>query len=142
MSSLNFANPKVALGFAAVVMGLAVVATYGADAFIPSDSAETEMVENAEVVAEEPAQQAAEADQGSPWGDGGLSDSWSSGPPAASRNRDRKNNEPDEGEDAFSDYAPESSSAPQSAGRARSSGEPTITSSAAPSAPALEPPPR
>lgn len=141
MSNPLFENPKIALGFAGVVVAIALVASVALKEFSPSDEAEA-----APVVAEQaPAAPAAPqqpaggfaSNAASGWGDdGGAANDW--GAPSAAAQTGGFAEVPEATNDApvFGDHRSKSlaNGAPD-----RSSG-PTITSRAAPGAPEVRPP--
>lgn len=141
MSKSMLANPKAALGFAGVVIVLAIAASFGAGAFLTEAEPREEPIaaaeeENANVAtnAPAPAPQAA-------WGGGSLSDSWSSSAPASGMSSRQDNSAPDEPSPTFGDYSASASEAgPAISQRAQrpSSKGPKITSGPAPGAPPVK----
>ena len=143
MSKSMLANPKGALGFAGVVIAIAIVASFSVDAFLPTSQTEDEQEQAAEAEPEAPpiAQNEPSQPQGTAWGSGALSDSWSASASdtntSDSRNEDGGIN--DEPTQSFDDYASsdeEEGPAPSERSSRPSSG-PRITTRAAPSAPPL-----
>ncbi|MHA7820356.1 MAG: hypothetical protein ACX930_11980 [Erythrobacter sp.] len=148
MSSSLFANRRNALGFAGVILAIAVVGTYSAGAFLPFLE-EPEEPQPAVVTEEASAPKVEPRQASTTWSDGsfaddGLADDWggSSTSPASSPGRSGgSSGDPDEPD--FGDYVPDSSprSARASQGSSGSgSRNSTIRSGAARGAPKLEAP--
>lgn len=147
MSSNLFANRKNALGFAGVILAIAVVGTYSAGAFLPflEEPEEPQPAEVTEAPAPTPTPQRA----GSTWADGGfsddgLADDWGAGASGPAFNQGRaRGSSNDLSDPDFGDYTPDA--APRSAGASRNSSgsggrSPTIRSGAAPGAPRVNAP--
>lgn len=138
------ANPKAALGFAGVVIVIAIVASFGAGAFLPEPEQEEEPIAAVEpesgnvaqsAPAPAPAQQAA-------WGGGGLSDSWSSSASTPTAQAGERQGGATEGPNpTFGEYsASNGQQGPKTAQRSQKASNtgPKITSSAAPGAPPVK----
>ena len=142
MSDSPFANPKVALGFAGVVVAAALIASVAFQQFTPGEQASQPATSEATATAQAPAQQAPGglAQQGATgWaGDAGVSDDW--GAPVQSAQNGGFSGVAEQTNDApvFGDHVSRTVSG---GGYDRSSG-PKITTSAAPGAPKVVPPSR
>lgn len=141
MSNPMFENPKVALGFAGVVVAIALVASVAFQEFSPADEAAPAQVVAEQAQAAPAAPQQAQAgiapSAASGWaGDAGVSDDW--GAPSAAVQSGGFAEVPEQTNDApvFGDHV---SKRMDGGGRVSSDG-PTITSRAAPGAPEVRPP--
>ena len=144
MSKSMFANPKAALGFAGVTIVIAIVASFSADSFVPSDDAQPETVVEPELTAE--TRTAQPATQATTWADGGgaenYADDWSDAATDSVSNRgwSEQNSADEINEPAFGNYAPETSRPTRQARPSPSSSSASVRSGASPSAPPLAPP--
>lgn len=147
MSSSLFANRKNALGFAGVILAIAVVGTYAAGAFLSfleePDEPQVAVVTESEAPKPAPTQPATTWSDGG-FADDGLSDDWGAGAAEPAFNGGRsKNSDAELGEPDFGDYSPDSvppgPRAQQGSSRSGSA-SPAVRSGAAPGAPRLEAP--
>ena len=138
MSNPMFENPKVALGFAGVVVAVALVASVAFKEFSPGSDASGEALAEQQVQAVSQQSQAALVPTPAKgWaGDADNTDDW--GAPVAASQSGGFAEVPEQTNDApvFGDHVSRS----VSGGDRMSSGGPKITSSAAPGAPEVRPP--
>ncbi len=145
MSNSLFGNPKIALGFAGGVVAIALVASVALNEYAPgAEPAPEPAVAAAAAV---PAPAAPPASQGiaqgdtSGWGDAGSG--WGAAPQPQAASAKQPGFDGPSAADPFADLGAMDNSATRNAGGRggdRASGGPTITSRAAPGAPAVEPP--
>lgn len=139
MSNPLFENPKVALGFAGVVVAIAMVASVALQEFSPSDEAAlpAEPVQQAQS-ASQPAAGGVASTAASGWaGDSGASDDW--GAASVSEPQGGGFGQPSEMTNDAPVFGDHVSKSVSGGGYDGSSG-PKITSSAAPGAPEVRPP--
>lgn len=137
MSNTLFENPKVALGFAGVVVATALVASVALQEFSPSDEAAQPTAAPAQQAQAAPAtQQPAPVGWADDGGASGASDDWGAPSSAAQGGGFAQPSEMTNDAPVFGEHVSKSVSG---GGYDRSSG-PKITTSAAPGAPPVRPP--
>ncbi|WP_298305887.1 hypothetical protein [uncultured Erythrobacter sp.] len=133
MANSLFENPKIALGFAGVVVAVALVASVALDGLVPSEPV-AEQTAEAETPLQTQATPAASPAAG--WAsDSGTTSDW--GAPRSSSQAGFAEAPDDISEVPVDDYRPVQTA---SRARARQAGSPTITTRAAPGAPEVAPP--
>jgi hypothetical protein len=138
-----FANRKNALGFAGVIVVVAVIASVSAGFFLPL--LETQDGPVVEETAEVTPPQSAPTEAATSWNDEEFADDWgndATGSGAAQNSSRSNSNEIDE--PSFGDFSPESTGSAGIASRgsssSRSSSNRQVRSGAAPGAPSIRPP--
>ncbi|UAB78292.1 hypothetical protein INR77_00610 [Erythrobacter sp. SCSIO 43205] len=145
MSNSIFGNPKIALGFAGGVVAIALVASLVLNEYKPGAQPAAEPVASApvpEAAPTAPAEQGFADGTGAGWGDAGGGDAgWGAAPAPRAASQKPSFTGPSAA-DPFADLGAMDNAPTRNAGGRRrdSAGGPTITSSAAPNAPAVEPP--